>query len=169
MKKPSNFVPRGVLKYVVGDATMPKGSRMRYVIHICNNIGAWGSGFVVALSKKWPKAEQSYRSWWREKNGKLVLGEIQVVQVASDLAIINMIAQEGCGLDKDGNPPIRYEALQKCLAKVGEYVSDNSGAVHGPRFGAGLAGGSWDKIEAMIEQELLKRSVDVTIYDLEEK
>ena len=35
-----------------------------------------------------------------------------------------------------------------------------------PRIGCGLAGGSWDKIEAIIEQTLLKNNIEVFVCDL---
>src|SRR5690606_12743464 len=31
--------------------------------HVCNDIGAWGSGFVVALSKFSRAPEEKYRKW----------------------------------------------------------------------------------------------------------
>ena len=45
MSKKSN------IKYVVGDATAPQGESKKIICHICNDLGAWGAGFVLALSK----------------------------------------------------------------------------------------------------------------------
>ena len=39
--------------YIKGDATAPIGSGVKVITHICNDIGGWGKGFVLALSKKW--------------------------------------------------------------------------------------------------------------------
>lgn len=41
------------LEYVTGDATHPHGEGRKMTIHVCNNVRAWGSGFVVAISKRW--------------------------------------------------------------------------------------------------------------------
>lgn len=38
--------------YIKGDATAPIGSGVKVITHICNDIGGWGKGFVLALSKK---------------------------------------------------------------------------------------------------------------------
>ena len=164
MEKPSDHNPKGLLKFVKGDATAPLGSSNRYILQIVNDEGKYGAGFSGALSRRWPKVETEYRKWWREKFGKLSLGDIQVVQILSDLVVINMVAQKG--IVGPNNPkPIDYKALQICLSKAGDEISQYTAGVHMPRIGCGLAGGSWEEIEPLIEQELLKRGINVTVYD----
>lgn len=159
-----NFM-KGKLSYKTGDATIPVSGGHRLIIHICNTEGAWGAGFVLAVSKRWPKPEQEYRRWYKTQQD-FKLGNIQEVRVQSDTSVINMIAQEGVGPDEDGNPPIRYEALRECLQKVADIAKENGSSVHGPRLGAGLALGNWSKIEKLINEELIEKSINVTIYDL---
>jgi hypothetical protein len=36
-----------------------------------------------------------------------------------------------------------------------------------PRIGCGLAGGKWEKIEAIIDRTLLAAGIGVTVYDFE--
>lgn len=175
MQQPSKILNRGLLRYVKGDATIPRGGSHRILVHICNDVGAWGAGFVLALSKRYPKTEQQYRIWFRSKtDGRLPfkLGEIQMVELQSDLAVANMIAQSGLKheADKDGKtiPPIRYDALKNCLEKVAKEAKDRNSSVHGPRLGAGLAGGDWNEIEKLLKETLIDRGINVTIYDLEE-
>jgi O-acetyl-ADP-ribose deacetylase (regulator of RNase III) len=166
MKKPSDFIPKGLLKIVKGDATLPNGSSMQYILQICNNLGLYGAGFSGAVSKRYPTVEKEYRNWWRSSFGKLKLGEIQVVNVRSDLAVINMIAQNGI-IGKDNPKPIDYKALRECLGKAGIEISDHSGSAHMPRIGCGLAAGTWEEVEPLITDELLKRGIGVTVYDYE--
>ncbi len=166
--QPSKFITPGRFKYTTGDATIPESAGHRLIIHVCNNEGKWGAGFVLALSKRWIKPEQEYRRWFRSRN-MFRLGEIQGVNVQSDTTIINMVAQDGVYQKPDGSPPIDYDALEKCLDKVGELASVEGSSVHGPRFGAGLAGGDWNKIEKLIIEKIIKRGVNVTIYDLPEE
>lgn len=45
--------------YIKGDATAPIGSGVKVITHICNDIGGWGKGFVLALSKKWKMPEEA--------------------------------------------------------------------------------------------------------------
>ena len=51
--------------YIKGDATAPIGSGVKVITHICNDIGGWGKGFVLALSKKWKMPEEAYRQWYK--------------------------------------------------------------------------------------------------------
>jgi O-acetyl-ADP-ribose deacetylase (regulator of RNase III) len=168
MMQPSNFITPGLLRYVEGDATVPISAGHRLIIHVCNDIGKWGSGFVLALSKRWAKTKEEYKMWYISQNN-FKLGEVQEVSVQSDTIVVNMIAQHGIGKDEDGNPPIRYDALEKCLDQVGELACDYRSRIHGPRFGADRACGDWEKIEKLIKERLIKRGINVTIYDLPEE
>lgn len=171
MEQPSRIFNSGTLKYIDGDATLPRGGGHRMIIHCCNDFGAWGAGFVLALSKRWKKPEQEYRIWYRsqgEGRNKFKLGEIQIVDIQSELAVVNMIGQHGIDPDVDGNPPIRYDAIKSCLTKIAIEAKDRSSSVHAPRFGAGLAGGDWNKIEALIKETLINKGINVTVYDFKE-
>lgn len=52
------------IEYLRGDATVPcKSDGIRIIAHICNDCGGWGSGFVVAISRRWSEPESQYRKW----------------------------------------------------------------------------------------------------------
>jgi O-acetyl-ADP-ribose deacetylase (regulator of RNase III) len=150
------------INYIIGDATQPIGEGEKLILHIVNDLGGWGKGFVLALSKRWKEPEKVYRE---QKN--YVLGKIEVIRVEKDICVVNMIAQHDVKPTKDANgsivPPIRYDALKACLITVNNIAVRTKATIHAPRFGAGLAGGSWDKIEQIIKEVV---TVDVTIYDL---
>lgn len=119
---------------------------------------------MLALSQRWPEPEAEYRAWHRSGDG-FGLGAIQLVPVETDLWVANMIGQHGIRATKDG-PPIRYDALQRCLQTLAVRAAERCAAVHMPRIGAGLAGGSWDRIEALITEHLVRSGIAVTVYDL---
>lgn len=144
------------LTYLTGDATQPVKTPA-LIMHVCNDIGKWGRGFVLAISRRWPHVEQAYRDARRYK-----LGTVQFVRAAPDIQVVNMIAQHGI-YSENGVPPIRYDALAECLREVGGWLPP-SFHIHAPRLGAGLAGGSWSVIEPLIEFYLKDR--EVYIYDL---
>lgn len=50
-----------MINYIVGDATNPIGSGLKYLIHIVNNRKKWGKGFVLAVSRKWKQPEEEFR------------------------------------------------------------------------------------------------------------
>ncbi len=152
-----------MIQYVTGDVTSPLGEGERIVAHVCNDEGKWGRGVSGAIGRRWPAAEGAFRGWKTAR-----LGSIQIVRVADDVIVMNMIAQHGIRRPQDAGPaPIRYEALGTCLEKLAREAIKRKASVHGPRFGAGLSGGDWRVIEPMIEQLLCSRGVPVTIYDFE--
>jgi len=153
------------LSYVTGDATAPMGTDNRLIIHCCNNIAVWGGGFVLAVSKQWKAPENEYRKWFNRVKGVLPMGAIQIVPVAENLAVCNMIGQWGTDNEDPKNPPIRYKAIRKALRKVRKYCLQNHVSVHAPKFGSDLAGGDWTVIEGIIIEELCNKGVGVTIYE----
>ena len=152
------------IKYTKGDATKPQESGNKIIVHICNDIGGWGKGFVVAISKRWPLPEKEYRAWHKSGEG-FALGRVQFVQVESDTWVANMIAQHKINKDEEGKPPIRYNAVEECLEQVARFASELQASVHMPRIGCGLAGGTWDRIEPIISSTLLTKDIAVTVYD----
>lgn len=154
------------IAYVVGDATAPKADGPKIIVHVCNDIGGWGRGFVIAISQRWPEPEQSYRAWHRgETLQPFALGQVQFVQVASDIWIANLIGQRDIR-SHGGVPPIRYDALRQGLRCVASEAQRLAATVHMPRIGCGLAGGRWEEVGVIIEQELASYGVAVTVYDL---
>ena len=155
------------LKSILGDATRPDAAGPKVIVHICNDSGGWGRGFVVALSKRWRAPEADYRTWKRDGAPEpFALGEVRFVPVEDDLWVGNMIAQHGTRA-KAGVPPIRYKALEKALEKVASFADENSASVHMPRIGCGLAGGTWNQVGPIVQRQLVDVGIDVTVYDFE--
>jgi O-acetyl-ADP-ribose deacetylase (regulator of RNase III) len=154
------------INYIVGDATQPIGEGSKIIVHVCNDIGGWGRGFVVALSKRWPEPEQQYRAWHRgEETTPFTLGEVQFVEVTGGIWVANLIGQRDVRT-VGGVPPVRYDAMQKGLRRVAEEAHRLGASVHMPRIGCGLAGGKWEEVGKIVEDELVKTGVSVTVYDL---
>lgn len=152
------------IKYLKGDATSPQEMGNKIIVHVCNDMGGWGKGFVVAISKRWQEPEKQYREWFKSQDN-FELGEVQFVQVESDLWVANIIGQRKINKDENGNPPIRYEAIEQGLQKVSNFANEIKASVHMPRIGCGLAGGTWDRIEPLIELSLLSKQINTTVYD----
>jgi O-acetyl-ADP-ribose deacetylase (regulator of RNase III) len=159
------------IRTVVGDATHPIGvdggpcPGPAILVHVCNDLGRWGKGFVVAISKRWPEPERAYRAWHARKEPPFELGAVQFVPVEPGLWVANLIGQHGLGTRK-GVPPIRYPALRTGLATVAQRASDLGATVHMPRIGCGLAGGHWEEVSGLVEEQLVTRGISVTVYDL---
>ena len=173
------------ISFILGDATTPlKKFGKNYILHITNNLGLWGAGFVVALSRKWDEPEKTYRKAFEHSFGKMALGTTQFVPVSEDLVVVNMCAQEGVRTSREkvvdqnynvseyqeGVPPIRYQALVTCLEKVVEEAKANATVgipttIHLPSMiGCGLAGGDFDIVCNIIEQTLCPHVSEVIAY-----
>lgn len=158
---------RAFISYVQGDATQPIGPGYKFIAHCCNDVGAWGAGFVLALSRRWHQPEASYIDWANMLRGqRMPLGEAQFVPVNTSTCVVNIIGQRGCGY-ADGVPPVRYDALALGFKQIREKADRMRTAVsvHMPRLGCGLAGGEWAKVEFLIDRELCEHGLPVTVYD----
>ena len=169
------------INYLRGDATLPT-LRPAAIIHICNDAGGWGKGFVLAISARWKTPETQYRNWAKRTSASpadarnypaaaihdnlFALGNITAVRVEPDLWVVNMIAQHGYR-SKDNPIPVRYDALETCLQKVYAWAKDLGLSLHLPQIGAGLAGGDWTRIEALILAAMTtagEAKVPTTVY-----
>jgi len=145
------------IHYITGDATHPIGNGKKIIPHICNNIGAWGKGFVLAISNRWNFPEKEYRNL-----KQYILGTVQFVPVEDDIIVANMIAQHGIKDSPTGQKPIRYHSLYTALVTVNKFASNINATLHIPRVGCGLAGGEWNEVERIIMKTI---TVDVYVYD----
>jgi hypothetical protein len=134
--------------------------------HIVNTHGRWGSGFVLAVSKVNMNPEKAYLEWFKKKQetGELLpLGATQIVPIDTEVSVCNMVAQYDTRVI-DGIPPIRYEALEKCLNYVNTVAEASKRTLHLPRIGAIRSGGRWETIEELIRKNA---HVETYIYTLE--
>ncbi len=158
------------IRYVQGDATAPEGTGLKIIAHVCNDAGAWGAGFVMALSRRWPEPEAAYRKWHQIRAiNDFGLGAVQMVTVSPDIQVANMVGQHGAGY-AGSRPPVRYEAIGRALGQLARNAGTHAGrpaaSVHMPRIGCGLAGGDWGCIEPLILDRLCSHAIWVTVYDL---
>lgn len=153
-----------MIKYVKGDATLPQGDGNKLVIHVVNDVGRFGSGFALAVLKRYPVVREVYiKAFESDKHPKL--GDVQMINVSDGLWFANMVAQHG--VIGPNNPiPIDYGELRECLRSVRDFAIEHNLKIHAPKFGSGLAGGKWIVIEKLIQDELIAQNIDVTIYEL---
>ena len=161
--KPLANIPE--IRYLVGNATEPRGKGNKIIAHIVNDKSPnWGRGFGLAVSKEWPQVREVFRKMVKENRSHMKLGNSTLIQVSNDLSIFNMVAQHGFGPSDEQR--IRYRALSKCLTNLANTALEQSASVHMPRIGTGYAGGSWDVISELIDETLVRQGIDVTVYDL---
>lgn len=148
--------------YETGDLVR---STERAIAHGCNAQGAMGSGIAKQVRADYPHAYEVYRKTYDTKG--LKVGHIIPVpckhEEFGDKLIFNAITQEFFG-GKPGVIYVDYDGVAECVDWMNEYASITQSdsafakAVGGkidrigfPLIGAGLAGGDWSKIAAIIE------------------
>jgi hypothetical protein len=153
------------LRMVRGDATNPRGEGRRILAHIVNDrTPNWGAGFALEVRKTWSSVQEDFQRWVAADGSRLRLGNTHESRVDDSLSVLHMVAQSGYGPSK--RPRIRYAALRLCLEQLAQLASEERASVHLPRIGSGQARGNWHLIEALIDDSLLSRGLQVTVYDL---
>lgn len=155
-----------MINYINGDLFKGiENSKEKILIpHIVNNIGAWGSGFVIPLGRKFPEAKQDYLNLLEYTD----LGEC-IFSHVKNIVIANMVAQNGISSKSTGNRnfvspnPIRYGALLKCMEEIAiEYPTH---VIHTPKFGSLRAGGNWALIEELIKEIWYNHTVNIYVFE----
>lgn len=96
------------ITYLKGDATNPKGNDPRIIVHICNDIGKWGKGFVLAISKRWKSPEAVYRAAFSSRQNP-GLGEVQFITVDVNLVVANIEYSHAVDHPVSSKLTIRYQ------------------------------------------------------------
>lgn len=120
------------------------------IVHGCNCLGVMGSGVAKAIKDKWPIVYVEYKDYHR--NAGLRLGDVHWVRVARDTIVVNAMTQHFYG--RDGTRYVDYEALRKCFKHVAALARSYKMPVNYPLIGCGLAGGDWNVVAPIIEEEL---------------
>ena len=138
----------------------------KVVVHGCNAQGVMGAGVARAIKEKHFRAYTQYKrevvaNQKYNKTGISLLGKV-IWAVCGDKVIGNAITQEFYG-----RAPIRYcsyDAIRKCMQHINQYIREEGGSVAMPRIGAGLAGGDWEIISQIIEEE--STNFQPVVYEL---
>ena len=154
------------IRYLRGDALQPRGNGCQIIAHVVNDkTSNWGGlGFAQAIKKWFPSVQRGFRQWVSSDPENLSLGRVHLTEVAPDLIIVSMIAQHGYGPSR--KPRIRYSVLRNCLDQLAEIAVTRAASIHVPRIGTGEARGKWPIIAELIDETLIQRSINVTVYRL---
>ena len=158
------------IHYIKGDATKPLITEGEYsvICHCGNTLGAWGAGFVLALSKRFPKVKERYLSLIKSIKPDERLGKVGFVKTNKNIVVGNILGQDRIYRSADGKIPLNYEALREGFKNVYDKFIDYKNipfTIHMPRIGCGLAGGKWEIVEDIIKDEFTKKGIEVYVYD----
>lgn len=146
-----------MITYKVGDL-IEESKDYEIIVHGCNCFCKMGAGFAALIRKEFPEA---YVIDCLTKIGdKEKLGTITYTQKTKPI-IINAYTQYFYGRK---GLYVDYEAVRQCMKRIKLQFAGQRIAM--PKIGCGLAGGDWETVERIIEEELSNE--DVTIVTLQE-
>lgn len=135
------------IEYIKGDLFKTDA---QVIMHGCNNQGVMGSGVAAIVRRDYPEAYEGYVKW--HQAGAMRLGAVQIVETKG-VIILNAITQDFYG--KTGARFVSYDAVASCMATADQYAKENGWEkIAMPKIGAGLGGGNWEVIAAIIESEM---------------
>jgi O-acetyl-ADP-ribose deacetylase (regulator of RNase III) len=139
-----------MIKIIKGD--MLKVQR-GILVHGCNCYGVMGAGIAQQVRSRWPDVYDFYARHC-ETLGKGALGTITIHNPAKDLVLVNAMTQDGFG---KGMRHVNYEAVAQCFERINDVLGHKASQlpVCFPMIGAGLGGGNWPIVKAIIDETLL--------------
>lgn len=116
----------------------------KYIAHGCNAQGRMASGVAKAIRAKYPKAYDDYMG--SKLDGSMAMGVEIFSEQPDGKVVINMITQSDYGYD--GDRYVSYDAVAEAFERTNKRIPGETVAI--PMIGAGLGGGDWKVIEAII-------------------
>ncbi|MDW3195890.1 MAG: macro domain-containing protein [Cytophagales bacterium] len=135
------------MKKLEGDLIkLGKAGTFDVIVHGCNCFCTMGAGIAKGIKAEFPEAFEADKQTKSGDHSKL--GTISYAK-SNHLIVVNAYTQ----FHWRGNGPLAdYEAIRRAFRSV---KASFSGKLIGyPAIGAGLAGGDWAVISAIIEEEL---------------
>lgn len=137
---------------------MAKAGKFGIIIHGCNCFCTMGAGIAARIKREFPEAYAADCCTISgfDKRGTFTWAQSQEHVVT----IVNAYTQLGYG---DADDQFDYLGFQRILRQLSIFVG--GARVGFPMIGAGLAGGDWERIKAMIQEEMIDCNVTVVIYE----
>jgi len=136
-----------MITYVQGDIF--KGTE-DVIVHGCNCLCNFGAGIALQVLRLYPQAYDADKATERGNANKLGTFTSWTGQHCYDLArtvtIVNAYTQFYPSVKLK---PFDYQAFFSVIMKISKIFADKTIAM--PKIGAGLAGGDWNRITAMID------------------
>lgn len=150
-----------MVQRAVERATVEEGARF-VAGHGCNCHDAMHSGIAWEMQRAFPivrEMDSKYHQMSMEDNTDM-LGSTVPVHISHEVYVLNMYTQFYPGAD------CRYDAIKEAFESA-NFALPKSGfnTLFIPRIGAGVAGGDWDKISAIINEVTPDLNVIVVDWD----
>ena len=150
------------MKEYTGDLlAYARSGQFDIIVQGCNCFCRMGAGIAKQIRDQYPQAFEADCA--TEPGDRSKLGTFTAAKaknmVNGEFIIVNAYTQYG---HDPKEKPLDYEALRKVFASIKEAFPGMR--IGYPQIGAGLAGGDWEKITEIIDQELEGEDHGVVIY-----
>lgn len=165
------------IKYIDGDLIkLAQNGHFDVIVHGCNCFCTQGAGIAKQMAKYFQTNDSSKYNLESEsdKGNHDKLGNIQSYSWYVEqengkkrrLDVVNAYTQYHYG--KKFGVPFDYDAFALICKKLNQRYKENkyykARTIGMPKIGAGLAGGDWDRIEKIIEDNMKDVNVVVVMY-----
>ena len=140
------------MKIIRGDLIqLAKAGKFDVIVHGCNCFCTMGAGIAKAIKDNFPEAYKIDRESEYGARSKLGTGTIVNIRLFNNtITIVNGYTQYNY---KGKKPLVEYDAVRTLFRNVKERFGGKR--IGYPKIGAGLAGGDWEIIKNIIDEELL--------------
>ncbi|QHJ78840.1 MAG: hypothetical protein [Caudoviricetes sp.] len=150
------------MKYVKGNLVtlmkqaVEQNDKKVFFAHGTNCQAAMGSGIAPQIAKAFPQVEEADRLYHKLNDHyhckHNMLGTVFPVSLTNNVTVFNAYTQYNPGRD------LRIDSLRDCFEMLN--IMARGAILMIPRIGAGVAGGDWDEISKIIEEQ----TPDLTVY-----
>jgi O-acetyl-ADP-ribose deacetylase (regulator of RNase III) len=152
-----------LMETVQGDLiSLAKQGAFDVIAHGCNCFCTMGAGIALGIKREFPAAYEADLATTKGAREKLGTCSVARVRIAGDreLTIVNAYTQ--FHWSQGPKPLADYDAIRACMGFIQrEHAGRRIGL---PKIGAGLAGGDWTRIAAIIESELAGEEVTIVEF-----
>lgn len=147
-----------MIRYIDGDLVRD-AENYEVIAHCCNCFCTMGAGIAPQIKHKFPEA---YEADCKTQSGdESKLGTITYTENTTPI-VVNLYGQFDYTGRRSGKMDLDYDALRSALKAMREKFTGKTFGL--PMIGAGLAGGDWNVIEAIIEEEMRGEYVTIVRY-----
>jgi O-acetyl-ADP-ribose deacetylase (regulator of RNase III) len=128
------------------------------IIQQCNCLNLMGAGIAAAIAHKYPEAQRVDSITSCGDINKL--GTYSIAKINDKQSIVNLYSQYHIGIDKWGNIPTSYMAMEEGLYNLSQELKRAyKGKVNFPRIGTyqlgcNRGGADWSKVRKIIQSTL---------------
>jgi O-acetyl-ADP-ribose deacetylase (regulator of RNase III) len=149
------------MKSIPGDLIhLAKSGEFDLIVHGCNCFCTMGAGIAKGIKAAFPAAFEADLATARGDRTKL--GTCTFAEIDRDGTVL-IVANAYTQFDYRGiGPKVDYDAVRSCIRWIQQRHSGKRIGI--PKIGAGLAGGDWARIAAILEEELAGEDVTLVQF-----